>query len=833
MLVTFENIEQIYKLLTTTDLSTLTISTENLKILLAYNQLLDDTEYNEENRKQLKKLLQDNFNEINLSKVAETINDHRAKFTGNIDEHLHEVRLDCINYLLPKIYELSEAPEIKAALKDRSLPLDNIDEKLYEEILPHINELLPKICNSHEISQIKKLFNKEPLPSKDIDQSLYEEILPYTKLLSKMYNLDEAVLAKRLATYFSNIEEIKGYLETVNYTNSDTILWSFQDEQKPDSSNNTKPTIALSYNPEVGGGTAEEAKERIMEQDGNAIYIDYRKIVPLNTKTQSIEKILEAGKAKAKEMLQNVDGLIIPGNEVAVYPELFDSKENFGETDKERSIAESILIDVAIQKGIPITGICGGHQLINVYFGGKLANVDELDYSKVRIDKDLELARITKNSSIVEDLESAHLPPQKFWASHKQIVKKIGNLNFINPVAMIENEIVATESEFGAPIKTFQFHPEILSEQSEIELERNKKIFKIFVETCNNYRNKKINLGEIKQDIEIITEPQDDNHKNEISVENLKDFRNSIKEISSKISTNKYSTFEEIETNNKRLQQIIISKKINRDLNEKEIALINLGVTAKQFIEQNDDLISTLCNNFYGLKSLVGLGFTLERLFSKDTEEQKFLIQNGYNVKTLVELGISLETLFSKDTEEQKFFIQYGYNVKTLVELGISLETLFSKDTEEQKFFIQYGNNIKLLTELGISLETLLSKDTEEQKFFIQNAYNIKYLKEIGISIPELVAMESEQQKFLIQYTSNVKYSIETKFPTSEQKLIIEAILIKKLVSLSEFHNMDLNQQKSFVENTDFKGYDAPVLDQEITDMPVIGVSSEFPTDQA
>ncbi|ABE04743.1 gamma-glutamyl-gamma-aminobutyrate hydrolase family protein [Rickettsia bellii] len=800
MLVTFENIEQIYKLLTTTDLSTLTISTENLKILLAYNQLLDDTEYNEENRKQLKKLLQDNFNEINLSKVAETINDHRAKFTGNIDEHLHEARLDCINYLLPKIYELSEAPEIKAALKDRSLPLDNIDEKLYEEILPHINELLPKICNSHEISQIKKLFNKEPLPSKDIDQSLYEEILPYTKLLSKMYNLDEAVLAKRLATYFSNIEEIKGYLETVNYTNSDTILWSFQDEQKPDSSNNTKPTIALSYNPEVGGGTAEEAKERIMEQDGNAIYIDYRKIVPLNTKTQSIEKILEAG--KAKEMLQNVDGLIIPGNEVAVYPELFDSKENFGETDKERSIAESILIDVAIQKGIPITGICGGHQLINVYFGGKLANVDELDYSKVRIDKDLELARITKNSSIVEDLESAHLPPQKFWASHKQIVKKIGNLNFINPVAMIENEIVATESEFGAPIKTFQFHPEILSEQSEIELERNKKIFKIFVETCNNYRNKKINLGEIKQDIEIITEPQDDNHENEISVENLKDFRNSIKEISSKISTNKYSTFEEIETNNKRLQQIIISKKINRDLNEKEIALINLGVTAKQFIEQNDDLISTLCNNFYGLKSLVGLGFTLERLFSKDTEEQKF-------------------------------FIQYGYNVKTLVELGISLETLLSKDTEEQKFFIQYGNNIKLLTELGISLETLLSKDTEEQKFFIQNAYNIKYLKEIGISIPELVAMESEQQKFLIQYTSNVKYSIETKFPTSEQKLIIEAILIKKLVSLSEFHNMDLNQQKSFVENTDFKGYDAPVLDQEITDMPVIGVSSEFPTDQA
>ena len=129
------------------------------------------------------------------------------------------------------------------------------------------------------------------------------------------------------------------------------------------------------------------------------------------------------------------------------------------------------------------------------------------------------------------------------------------------------------------------------------------------------------------------------------------------------------------------------------------------------------------------------------------------------------------------------------------------------------------------------SIEKIL--EAGKAKEMLQNVDGLIIPGNEAAVYPELVAMESEQQKFLIQYTSNVKYSIETKFPTSEQKLIIEAILIKKLVSLSDFHNMDLNQQKSFVENIDFKGYDAPVLDQEITDMPVIGVSSEFPTDQA
>lgn len=215
-----------------------------------------------------------------------------------------------------------------------------------------------------------------------------------------MFDVDEVVLANRLATYFSDIKEAKEYLEKINYTNFETILWSFREEQKPNFLNNIKPTIAISYNATVGGDTANAVKKRITEQDGNITSIDYRKIVPLNTKDQPLEKILEIGKAQAKKFLENVDGLIIPGNNAAVYPELFDSTESFGLTDKERSIAEIILLDAAIQKGIPVMGICGGHQLTNVYFGGKLANVEALDYSNVVVNKDSELAHIIANPSL-------------------------------------------------------------------------------------------------------------------------------------------------------------------------------------------------------------------------------------------------------------------------------------------------------------------------------------------------------------------------------------------------------------------------------------------------
>lgn len=55
-------------------------------------------------------------------------------------------------------------------------------------------------------------------------------------------------------------------------------------------------------------------------------------------------------------------------------------------------------------------------------------------------------------------------------------------------------EIEATESQFGAPIRTFQFHPEVSKRKltySVEEMARDKKIFSSFIQSAQTFANKK------------------------------------------------------------------------------------------------------------------------------------------------------------------------------------------------------------------------------------------------------------------------------------------------------------------------------------------------------
>ncbi len=88
------------------------------------------------------------------------------------------------------------------------------------------------------------------------------------------------------------------------------------------------------------------------------------------------EEVINEAKRKAKEFLVDKDGLVIPGNNSSVDPKV---AEQFGDQvdlkkgkfDFARSLAEMVMVEVAMEKGIPIMGICGGHQVINTYLGVK------------------------------------------------------------------------------------------------------------------------------------------------------------------------------------------------------------------------------------------------------------------------------------------------------------------------------------------------------------------------------------------------------------------------------------------------------------------------------
>ena len=64
---------------------------------------------------------------------------------------------------------------------------------------------------------------------------------------------------------------------------------------------------------------------------------------------------------------------------------------------------------------------------------------------------------------------------------------------------------------------------------------------------------------------------------------------------------NQYSIIEELKTDSKLLQQIIISKQINRDITEEEISLLNIGFTFAQILNIENDKQEFFVENDYNI----------------------------------------------------------------------------------------------------------------------------------------------------------------------------------------------------------------------------------------
>lgn len=84
--------------------------------------------------------------------------------------------------------------------------------------------------------------------------------------------------------------------------------------------------------------------------------------------------ILPVGPAElAKQYVQMIDGLLLTGG-YDIDPNLYgeDPHPNLQALFPQRDAFELALIEAALERGIPILGICRGMQLLNVYYGGTL-----------------------------------------------------------------------------------------------------------------------------------------------------------------------------------------------------------------------------------------------------------------------------------------------------------------------------------------------------------------------------------------------------------------------------------------------------------------------------
>lgn len=186
------------------------------------------------------------------------------------------------------------------------------------------------------------------------------------------------------------------------------------------------------------------------------------------------------------QYLDVIQGLVITGGNFDIDPALYgeSSRHESVITKDRRTQFEWAITKAALDKNIPILGICGGHQLINVILGGNLLQHIPDDIPKalehqqrlagvaqgkphhdVKIIKGTLLHKITGSSGY------------KTNSSHHQAIKNLGAgliMNAHTSDGVVEG-IEHTEKKF---VLGLEWHPEYLASKED------KKIIAAFVEAA-------------------------------------------------------------------------------------------------------------------------------------------------------------------------------------------------------------------------------------------------------------------------------------------------------------------------------------------------------------
>ena len=176
-----------------------------------------------------------------------------------------------------------------------------------------------------------------------------------------------------------------------------------------------------------------------------------------------------------------VDGLLISGgNDVS--PSMYDRQETkCGTLDLNRDRIEKKLLEAALEKNMPVLGICRGIQLMNAALGGTLHQdlPTEGFTNHTIVDKDRNVATHTvdvkENSLLADIIGSGELGVNSF---HHQAIDTLAS--GLEAAAVTREGII--ESVY-MPDRQFvlavQWHPEMMYDS-----EQQQKIFKAFVEAC-------------------------------------------------------------------------------------------------------------------------------------------------------------------------------------------------------------------------------------------------------------------------------------------------------------------------------------------------------------
>ena len=175
------------------------------------------------------------------------------------------------------------------------------------------------------------------------------------------------------------------------------------------------------------------------------------------------------------------DGLVLCGGtdiDPARYGEPPDGSLGI---DSKRDEVEFALLEAYLRAGKPVLGICRGHQLINVFFGGSLyQHLPEADCHTGHKGIDNVHQVTALPDSIVGRLHGEKLSVN---SSHHQAVKKLGT--GLRATALWQGQYVEAMEHTSLPVFCVQWHPERMCfDKSRNDTVGGAKILEYFLSVC-------------------------------------------------------------------------------------------------------------------------------------------------------------------------------------------------------------------------------------------------------------------------------------------------------------------------------------------------------------
>jgi len=169
-----------------------------------------------------------------------------------------------------------------------------------------------------------------------------------------------------------------------------------------------------------------------------------------------------------RRLLARIDGLVLSGGNFDIHPKYYGEKPigALGSIKAERSAFELEITASALKRDLPVLGICGGAQAINVVLGGSLyqdigaqvPNAQEHQQSKKAVTRGHRIT-IHPHTLLQKIVGRSHTGVN---TTHHQAVKTLGSGLIVNAIAN-DGIVEGIESRDHSFVIGVQWHPEVLA----------------------------------------------------------------------------------------------------------------------------------------------------------------------------------------------------------------------------------------------------------------------------------------------------------------------------------------------------------------------------------